>query len=397
MSKPKTESTLTEMHTDIMIIGGGSVGAMLALSLAKDTDLSITLLEQQAPEQLFNDPRHIALAASTVESLLQLGIEVPTIAYPIKQIHVSDTGFLGQCRLQASEVKKEALGYVISLATLTKTLHAHLSELCQVNVVYATQVTGHRFDEQHQMGQHIVNTAQYTWQAQQCIVAAGSSETNPDMLAAAREQDYGQFGVVANVTSAGNGYSRYLKTTAFERFTASGPLAMLPYADNQYSMLWSLTEEDAQEFLHKSEAEQLHAIQQSFGTRLGRFVALEQPVVFPLKLKQQVAVDPRVVVLGNAAQTLHPIAGQGFNLAHRDVTALVKLCKQSPFSRDLAEKYHALRQSDRDVTIAGTEWLLHSFSHQLMPFVVPRNIGLFTLQKLGVLRRYFSRFAMGYR
>ena len=163
-------------------------------------------------------------------------------------------------------------------------------------------------------------------------------------------------------------------------------------------MLWSHDREHADAFVQASSTAQLAALQAAFGTRLGKFTELSTPAVVPLTLTRQSAQDSRVIVLGNAAQTLHPIAGQGFNLAHRDVMALVTLFAQHDMtSPAIASEFTKQRQADRDATIAATEWLIHSFSHQLLSMVVPRNMGLLALQKYRRLRTRFTRLAMGYR
>ena len=119
--------------------------------------------------------------------------------------------------------------------------------------------------------------------------------------------------------------------------------------------------------------------------------------MFPLRLIQQQSLHQGIIVLGNASQTLHPIAGQGFNLAHRDVVALVRLLADKHPPLDLAETYRKARARDRQSTIQATDWLLHSFSHELLPFVLPRNLGLLAMQKSRWLRMWFERLAMGYR
>jgi 2-octaprenyl-6-methoxyphenol hydroxylase len=139
-------------------------------------------------------------------------------------------------------------------------------------------------------------------------------------------------------------------------------------------------------------------LQDAFGTRLGRFTEISKAAIVPLTLTRQTARDPHIIVLGNAAQALHPIAGQGFNLAHRDVMGLMTVFAQHGLtSSAIASEFKKARQADRNSTIAATEWLVHSFSHQLLTMVVPRNVGLLVLQKYRQLRTRFTRLAMGYR
>ncbi len=385
--------SLSSINTDVCIVGGGSVGALLALHLAHTTNLSVHLIEQQSYDDVCADPRHIALAASTVDTMTQLGIDCATLGYPIKQIHVSDTGYLGQCRLQASELNVPALGYVVSLSTLTRQLHLQLGDHPQVIVHYQNRIASH----EHSNGHHHIASDTQQWVSQYCVVAAGNSQTMPWLLETETQKDYGQYGVVANIKVAGNGPQRYRHTTAFERFTHTGPLAMLPIEDDTYNMLWSMTQDQAKAFVAHSSATQCRLVQEAFGTRLGRFTQMDSPVIFPLRLTQQQSLHQGIIVLGNASQTLHPIAGQGFNLAHRDVIALVRLLADKHPPLDIAETYRKARARDRQSTIQATDWLLHSFSHELLPFILPRNLGLLAMQKSRWLRRWFARLAMGYR
>ena len=207
--------------------------------------------------------------------------------------------------------------------------------------------------------------------------------------------DYQQFGIIATLT-----LSEDLQGWAYERFTDTGPIALLPMAERQASLVWSLAPEQANSILQLPDHEFLAQCQKAFGYRAGRFVAVKDKVQYPLQLHlAQTSIAHRTVLIGNASHTLHPIAGQGFNLGVRDAIALAEQLTgaQEPGSYKVLSAYNKQRQSDYQRIIGLTDSLVRGFSNQHVPLVMGRNIALFGLDNLPPLRDIFARQTMGFQ
>ncbi|HZP88725.1 MAG TPA: FAD-dependent monooxygenase [Burkholderiales bacterium] len=375
---------LSETTFDIVIVGGGPVGLALALAL-RDTGLSMLLLDARPTE--VSDRRSLALSFGSRALLERLGawqrIEAAT---PIESIHVSQRGGFGRTLLTAREQGIEALGYVCGYADL----HAALSEC----VARCEGVRVCRPAQARSVGDAGALKAIALEQdglvesvyARLVVIADGGALANT--LAHISHRDYHQCAVVATVstdTAHGN--------RAYERFTAQGPVALLPSGDD-FALVWTTRPARAQQLKAMQPDQFLCALQDTFGTRAGRFTKVAACAIYPLALR--IAGKSRqhaVVLLGNAAQVLHPVAGQGLNLGLRDVTALVeRLTHLDDPTRlaDAADKFERTRALDRYSTAFITDLLVTIFSNDVTPLRALRGGGLALLDMLAPLKRAFA-------
>jgi len=386
---------------DLVIAGGGLAGNCLALAL-KDTGLKIGIVEASTREQLHDAPsgdRALALAAGTVIMLEALGIwqGIGHAATAIKHIHVSDQGHFGKVRLSAQKENVTALGYVISARDIEThvanlVFDAGIELLCPARVVglmagtAAVNVSLKRGDEALSVSAKLL------------VGADGGNSSVRKLLEIAQQMtEYGQSALVTTIKS-----SLPHNNTAFERFTSSGPLALLPVADNHCAVVWTRKTEDAKALMAGSEADFLAELQQCFGYKLGTFSLAAPRRAFPLSLiRAEKMLAPRTVIIGNAMHQLHPVAGQGFNLGLRDVVQLAELLvKQHEAGQDIGSvdfltAYTQIRQKDHDQTIGFTDNLVRIFSTDDLAVSAARNIGLALLDHLPAAKNLLTRHAMG--
>ncbi len=387
---------------DLIIVGGGLAGNGLALAL-KDSGLRIAIVEAQPPEQLRNSPagdRALALAAGTVNVLEELGIwsGISAQAEAIKHIHISDRGHFGKVRLSAAKEHVAALGYVIT----ARTIESHLAALVQqasITLLCPARVVGLMSSE------HGVNVSlkhhndSLNVSAKLLVGADGGNSTVRKLLNInQRTTDYGQTALVTTVKS-----SLANNNTAFERFTESGPLALLPLDKRHCSVVWTRSTEDAQALMLGSEADFLTQLQACFGYKLGELSLTAPRRAFPLALiRAESMLSGRAVIIGNAAHQLHPVAGQGFNLGLRDVMQLAQMLRQQHNidnndigAADFLTHYAQLRQHDHDRVIGFTDSLVKIFSHDNLALAAARNFGLALLDHLPPAKALLAKHAMG--
>ena len=390
-----------QSHYDLIIAGAGLAGNCLALAL-KDAGMNIAIVEANSRRQLRESPlgdRALALAAGTVELLGALNAwgGVAGKATPIKQIHISDRGHFGKTRLSAAAQGVAALGYVIA----ARDIEEHVADLVEQTGIarfYDTRVVGLMSgpDEVNvslkQQG-HSLNLS-----AQLLVGADGGQSSVRKLLEIPQHtHDYGQTALVSTVKS-----SLPHHNTAYERFTAFGPLALLPSAGNQSSLVWTRSHEQAEDLLVCGEAEFLSELQDCFGYRLGALKLAAPRRAFSLSLiRAESMVAGRTVIIGNAVHQLHPVAGQGFNLGIRDVALLAELLiKQQQNHADLGEAerlnaYARQRQRDHDKTIGFTNNVVRIFSNDWLPVAAIRNAGLTLLDHLPGAKQLLAKHAMG--
>lgn len=382
--------------TPLVIAGGGLVGSLMALLLAqKRPDVAVTIVEPQADGPV-PDKRTIALAAATVDLLCRQGIwqDLATTAEPIQHIHVSDRGYLGATRLHAEQEGVAALGYVVPAAALNRALYDRLQQCEQVQWLAGSAVT--RLTQQQDACDVTVQTpsGEVQFAAQLVVGADGQRSFVREQLGIDVQcTDYGQVGIIATLT-----LDKPLNGWAYERFTETGPLALLPLPQQQASLVWSVHAEQAEELLQRSDADFLAQLQSAFGYRAGRFTAVEQRLQFPLRLHlAERSVAHRAVLIGNASHALHPIAGQGFNLGVRDAICLSDaLASAEDFGayRTLAG-YWRERAADYHMIIGLTDMLVRGFSNHYWPMNVCRNLALLGLDTVPSVRQAFARQTMG--
>ncbi|MDF2179454.1 2-octaprenyl-6-methoxyphenyl hydroxylase [Aliiglaciecola sp. CAU 1673] len=385
------------INQDLVIVGGGTIGSLLALALA-DAGLKITVIEAKAYQASQNHPsfdgRTIALAYHSAQYLAKLGLSLDSSRYtPIRHIKVSDKGHLGQCSLDAKRLDVDALGLVVSQQQLGEDLHQALS---------GKAITWHCPDrvvsvEQQQEKVVLTLASGQTLHSRLLVIADGGDSPTAKLLGIqSRIQDYGQAALVANVEM-----DRPHQYVAHERFTPSGPLAILPLSERYGGLVWSLHADELDAYLQLDDVTFLQRLQQAFGYGLGRFVRVGIRAGYPLRLVTVgQSVHHRTVLLGNAAHTLHPIAGQGFNLGLRDVEALANLLQSGAQEEDigrfqLLHRYHRQRIGDQQQVIGLTDTLVKTFSNDFLPLVVGRNLGLTLMSRCGPLSDGLAWRAMG--
>lgn len=349
---------------DLIIVGGGMVGASLACALT-NTSLNIAVIEAFEPhsqQQASYDDRGIALAYGSQRIFEAMGLweQLAVHSTAISDIHVSDRGHFGITRLSAQDENVPALGQVITARSMGQVLSQALTQqdnldvICPANVVSLTQ---------HDDSVELVLSDGRHLSAKLIVAADGAHSTIRQLLnLGALEHDYQQTAITANITP-----ERAHQGRAFERFTDSGPIALLPMSDNRCSLVWTVSSGDEEALLKLSENDFLEQLQDRFGYRLGKLKQVGQRNSYPLKLMQaDQPIQQRIVLIGNAAHSLHPIAGQGFNLGLRDVAALADVLADG--SEDcggprLLHDYAQWRQQDQDTVIDNTNSLVNIFSN----------------------------------
>ena len=393
------------MSRQISIVGGGMVGASLALALqphATRCGWRINLIEAQPPAdghaQPSFDARSTALSHGSRLLFEQLGIwhELAGRVEPIRQIHVSDRGHPGVTRLSAEKERVPALGYVVENAVLGQVLLAALDPAvvrwqAPARVVRAEPARSGWLMQVEEHGQVHEQATDLL------VVADGGRSGLLEQLGIHRQvRPYGQTAIIANITS-----SQGHDGVAYERFTRSGPLALLPMSGGRSALVWTQPEAQADEVMACSDAAFLEALQDAFGFRMGALKRVGQRHAYPLSLiEAEEQVRSGLVVLGNAAHSLHPIAGQGFNLSLRDAVALADTligadANQSPGDLALLNRYFSNQRQDQQQTIAFSDWLTRLFSNRRPVLAAGRNLGLLGMDIVAPLKSVFARQAMG--
>ncbi|WEM42732.1 2-octaprenyl-6-methoxyphenyl hydroxylase [Photobacterium sp. DA100] len=387
---------------DVVIAGGAMAGATLAIALDKlgGGRLRIAVVEAVEPKLDRHpgyDARSIALSLGSAQLLDTIGCwqALAGVATAISQIHVSDRGHAGIVHLDAREQAVEALGYVVELADAGRIFHHKLAKLDQVDLFCPARIAE---IERHQQGIDLVLDNGEQLHSRLLVAADGAQSSVCDMLGLGRsEHDFAQVAVIANVTTEEAHQGR-----AFERFTPQGPVALLPMSEGRSSLVWCIRPGDQAEVMGWNDETFLAKLQQAFGWRLGRLSQTGVRHAYPLSLRQsQRLTSHRVAVVGNAAQTLHPIAGQGFNLGLRDVMSLAEeVCREWDQTGDaghirVLSRYRQRREPDREATVGMTAGLVGVFANDSMPFVAGRNLGLMAMECVDVLKAPLVRRAMG--
>jgi len=385
---------------DIAIVGGGMVGASLAVSL-EGLGLRVALIEavpHDSASQPSFDERTTALSNGSRRILETLGLwpAVSAAATPIRKIHVSDQGRFGFARVDAAEQGLAAMGYVLPNRSLGNALWTRLSRSESVRVFCPAHVTQvHPADRSVEL----LISADVSIEARLVVAADGAqSAVRTAFGIAAEVRDYEQTAVITAVLP-----QRFHDYVAYERFTATGPMALLPLADGRCTLVLTLKPDVAKAAMAWSDEEFIAEVQRRFGFRLGRFLKVGRRVPYPLSLTRSGRTSSgRCVIVGNAAQGLHPVAGMGFNLGLRDVASLAELVadRQRVPQSDVGDgavqaDYDAWRAADRGGIIAFTDGLIRVFSNPLGAVQRLRNLGLLAFDVLPPAKSALSRLSTG--
>lgn len=352
-------------HTfDIAICGAGPVGLTLAALLIQQGQRAegIALIDARPAAQAMRDPRSIALSWGSRQILEQIAAW-PAAATAIEQIHVSRRGHFGRTMIDRADYDLPALGYVLRYGSIVEALEnrlagSHLHVIRPASVIGMTE-TGN--------GVSIVLADRPSMHARIAIQAEGGIFDQQEKKGLHR--NYDQTAVVAHIK-----VDSPIAHRAFERFCDEGPLALLPQ-DDGYALVWCVSPQRASDLLTLDDAQFLAALEEAFGGRLGRFIQTSARHAFPLGLNAHVADQPHSVAIGNAAQTLHPVAGQGLNLGLRDAHTLSRLLRDQPPTEALAS-FSSARKTDRNVTIRLTDLMARLFAGQTAGQIPQSLLGL---------------------
>jgi 2-octaprenyl-6-methoxyphenol hydroxylase len=379
------------MTERVLIVGGGPVGATLALTLQK-SGVPVTILEARAKGAAYQDQRALALSYGSRRILEKLGVwaKLDAQATAINTIHISQRGSLGRSLLKAQDHQFPALGYVLSYGALTKALDEVLADFTGVETLYEAEAT------------HIqpsTDKASVTFNYQQqslalssaLLVLADGGRSLGDIPGIQRETKmYGHDALVTKVKT-----ELPHENIAYERFTPMGPVALLPNGED-FSLVWTGKAEEIEKIMQLDDEIFLQQLHQHFGDRVGRFLSVGRRLTFPLKLSYLNPVTaPHLVVIGNAAQTMHPVAGQGFNVGLRDAYELAQQIAQTVPEAwgqpAMMQSYQADRKTDTKRGLMFTDFLVNLFSNDIVGVSGLRGASLGVLDLLKPIKSRLVR------
>jgi 2-octaprenylphenol hydroxylase len=398
-----------QFEFDIAIIGGGMVGTSLASLLAAGLpQLRIALIESQpfsdvsaADYQPSFDARSTALSYGSADILRELGLWEKLQAHitPIQQVHVSDRGHLGGGVIEAADQGLDAVGYVVENSWLGNVLLAHVQQQSNIQCFAPAKVNS-LMPLQDGALLHIQASEQvFTIKTALAVIADGGDSPLRRALGIATEvRDYHQTALIANVE-----FSESHQGVAYERFTADGPMALLPLGESgnahRSALVWTLPNDQAATIAALSDEDFLAELQDRFGFRVGRFTRVSKRYAYPLQLViAQEQIRSHIVLVGNAAHFLHPVAGQGFNLALRDcacMVAVLRECDQPLGALPVLQSYRERQALDQQLTIEFSDRLVRLFSNDHLPLMALRHLGFVSLETIPFLKNQFVAQTMG--
>ncbi|MFZ1851069.1 MAG: FAD-dependent monooxygenase [Nitrosomonas sp.] len=379
---------------DIIIIGGGPVGMALAIALS-DTNRSVLLLEAHGVPEEVGDPRPLALSYGSHLILQRLGVwNELTQKTPITHIHISNRDSLGQTNISPEDADVPVLGFVVSYFDLFRALHKKLTEKLANNIDYIAGATVTQIETSANSG-----TVYFDFQNQEqrinarmLVLADGGKLTQFIPEVTYQTHDYKQWAVIANVKA-----QQKQRGIAYERFTPDGPIALLPNKED-FALIWTAPSTKAQAIHSLDDDAFLESLYHHFGSRLGRFISTGTRSTFPLMLKYASSiVAQRIVLIGNAAQTLHPVAGQGFNLGLRDAYELsreisnMREPNNSIGTTAMLSKYREKRKIDSYGSVIFTNSLIKLFSNEDMLLKYALGFGLAALDCIPPVKKFVAR------
>ena len=390
---------------DVAVCGGGLVGATLALALA-ELALDVVLIEAH-PFGTFGQPsfddRTTALSNGSrrIFDALRVWPLLEREATAIRRIHVSDRGRFGFARLDAAEQGLSALGFVVVNRAMGAALWRRLED-SSVRILAPAKVRGMQLVDGRQRIECDLGAQGSASVAAKLAIAADGAQSALREAAGigAQTWNYDQTALVTNVLT-----QRFHDHVAYERFTPSGPLALLPMSEGRVGLIWTFTPDVAQSVVQANDAEFLARLQDAFGFRLGRLMRVGARQLYPLALtRADEHVADRLAIVGNAAQTLHPIAGQGFNLGLRDAASVAEVLADGRAQRPDAfdpgdglwlERYREWRQADRTNIVRFTDGLVRLFAQPLGPIKALRDVGMLAFDLMPAAKGALSQLSLG--
>jgi len=392
----------TDNPFDLIIIGGGLAGASLACAL-KHSSLKIAVVEAypvNTDSQPSYDDRTVALSYGShcIFDSMGLWSSLEPYAQAIDTIHISDRGHFGVTRLTKQQEGVEALGYVMENRRIGIQLYEEMKAADNITVYCPANLTSLQQDANHISVEIQVDSKPQTLTAKLLVAADGNNSQVIKLLAIGTSQkNYQQVALITNVTPG-----KKHNNVAYERFTDTGPLALLPMQNNRCSVVWTLTQQQADDLYAMDEADFLLQLQERFGFRLGQFKKVGVRQLYPLFLQSATQmVHGRVAILGNAAHSVHPVAGQGFNLALRDIALLSEKIIDNHRAGDdigsaaLLQSYAAAREDDIKRVYRFTDALVKTFSNNITAVAHIRSLSLLMVDVLPDIKHRLAAQSMG--
>jgi 2-octaprenyl-6-methoxyphenol hydroxylase len=390
---------------DIIVAGGGMVGATLCLAIAP-LGLRVAMVEPVARDAVAQpsfDERTTALSRSSQRMFEAMGLwdDIVAAATPITRIHVSDRGRFGLSHIDAGEQGVEALGYVVINRVLGAVVQAALAQVDGLDILCPARITAAETGPEHARVSVEADGTTRPLRSRLLVVADGANSSVRDMVGITAEKvAYGQRAVIGNLVT-----EKPLDNCAYERFTEHGPLALLPMTEGRAGFVWTVSEQDADRVLSLDDAAFLEELQRQFGNRLGAFSRVGERASYPLVLSKALRLTAqRAVLVGNAAHGLHPVAAQGFNLGLRDVAALCDCVADATAAGGdnadlgdprLLQHYAEWRRSDQKKLVGFTDGLVRLFGASAAPLRALRSLGMLGFDLVPGVRSLFAKHTMG--
>lgn len=381
-----------QANNQIVIVGGGPVGSVLALLLAK-ANQKVVVLEARKQGASYNDKRALALSYGSRRILEKLGVwqGLALDAAAINTIHVSQKGSLGRTLLHAKDYNQEALGYVLSYGALSAALDNALAIQTSVNYMFEANAERISYDDQSARVKFSYAKKSQVISSPLVVLADGGRSLD-ELVGLMRDtKEYGHDALISKVRA-----EQPHNNIAYERFAATGPMALLPNGAHDFSLVWTGKKDYVATLLGLNDADFLAAFHAAFGDRVGQFLSVEKRIVFPLKMSQLNTQNTQhLAVIGNAAQTMHPVAGQGFNVGLRDAEALAHFITITP-SADLGNSemlstYTKSREKDTQGGLKFTDFLVNIFSNEILGVSSMRGAGLGFLELMQPIKAHLVR------
>lgn len=398
------------LDADVLIVGGGLVGASFALALVcQSPTLKVCIIESVeagSETQPSFDDRSTVLSKSSANLFSDMGLwsSLENKLAPIQHIHTSEEGQFGMSRLHANDYDVEAMGYVVDNKSLGSQLYAQLQQYANVRIISPAKVTSVKATSRCYQAEVIELGSQtkQQYQAKLLVMCDGGRSDLAQALGLTHQtQSYQQAAVIANIE-----LQKHHQGWAYERFAKQGPIAMLPLPSYQgrarSALVWTTSLASLDERMTLSDDAFLAELQRQFGHRLGRFKGVGERAFYPLKVqKTNELVRSRLAILGNAAHTLHPVAGQGFNLALRGVALLAhNVLTNHAKGLDIGvlaslQAFSQAQEQDAIRIQAASHGLVSLFSYQASSIKLVRNLGILALDHCPLVKGSFARAAMG--